>query len=250
MTAFAVWTVICWARFELAMLWHGKHARLAIINKSVPRWARRNLQFFGVTVEAHGRYADQGQIYPGRDEQGVGRVFIANHSSAYDIPILFTVADTRVISRHDLATWPLIGRSSGRIGTLFVDRASRRSGASVLKEVDQALQRGEGVAMFPEGTSHVGDRVHEFRPGAFNAARRAGGEIIPIGLAYGDDDAYYGREPFMTHVKCIAQLPRLRVAVEIGDPIQVGQRSSVEMKEEAREMIQCLVDRARARLNA
>ena len=70
-----------------------------------------------------------------------------NHRSGLDIPILLTIAEAHVISRHDLANWPLLGRTSKRVGTLFVDRESRRSGASVLREVARVLAAGEGVAM-------------------------------------------------------------------------------------------------------
>jgi 1-acyl-sn-glycerol-3-phosphate acyltransferase len=246
--AFGVVTLSYWIVFELDALIRRKTPRVKLINKWVPRWAGRIMKIFGIHVEAHGVYADDGQLYPSLGENNVGRIFVANHSSGIDIPILLTTAEAHVISRHDLANWPLIGRTARRVGTLFVDRSSRRSGASVLREVDNALQRGEGVAMFPEGTAHDGDEVHEFRPGAFNAAHRAGAEIVPIGLAYGSDEAYYGSQPFMTHIRRLASLPRLRVAVEVGEPISTAEYSSMEMKEVARQRVQDLVNRGRRRL--
>ncbi len=248
-SAFAVTTLVYWCCFELACFFRSRDQRIRMINRWVPRWSRLMLKIYGVTVTINGESVETRQPYPTADRAGVGRVFVANHRSAYDIPVLFTAAEAHVISRHDLATWPLLGRSARRVGTLFVDRASRRSGASVLKKVDQALAAGEGVAMFPEGTSHEGDEVREFRPGAFNAARRAGGEIVPIGLAYGDDLAYFRKEPFLSHIQRIAGLSTLRVAVEVGDPLQIGDRSSVEMKEIARKKVQELVNRGRTRLN-
>ncbi len=172
-----------------------------------------------------------------------------NHGSGLDIPVLLTVAESHVISRHDLATWPLLGRSAKGVGTLFVDRKSRRSGAEVLKEVARVLAKGEAVAMFPEGTVHQGDEVHEFRMGAFNTARRAKAEIVPLGVAYSEADAYYRTEPFLTHTKRFAALPKLRVAVEIGEPMLFEEHSTIEMKELARERVQELVNRAREKLN-
>ena len=246
--AFVVCTVSLWFCFEIENLLRGKKKRQEVINRWVPRWAGLNLRIYGVHVDTHGAYADQGKPYPGRAENGVGRIFVANHSSGMDIPIMLTIAEAHVISRHDLATWPLIGRSARRIGTLFVDRESRRSGASVLKEVDRALELGEGVAMFPEGTAHEGHQVHEFRTGAFNAARRAGAEIVPIGMAYSHPDAYYRKEPFMTHIMRMAALRRLDVAVEIGSPLSIDGHSPLEAKEVARQRVQELVDRARERL--
>ena len=247
--SFVVVTLGCWACFEFVSLGRDRPGRAKMINTWVPRWARINLWIYGVRVEAHGLHADDCQLYPAAGNNGVGRIFVMNHRSGMDIPIVFTVAEAHVISRHDLATWPLLGKSARRIGTLFVDRQSRRSGASVLKEVARSLAEGEGVLMFPEGTAHAGDEVREFRPGAFNAARRAGAEIVPLGIAYGDDAAYYRKEPFMTHFKRIAGLPKLRVAVEIGEPLTFEDSSPVEVKNLARQQVQQLVGQARRRLS-
>jgi 1-acyl-sn-glycerol-3-phosphate acyltransferase len=249
MCVFLVSTVLMWTAMELELLVLRRPKR-ATINRWVPRWARFNLKVFGVQLEAHGPQRGTGQVYPGSEPGGVGRIFVANHRSGMDIPVLFTVAETRVISRHDLATWPLLGRAAQRVGTLFVDRNSRRSGAAVLRAVDATLQRGEGVAMFPEGTAHEGDQVHEFLPGAFNAARRAGAQIVPIGLAYSHPSAYYSGLTFLAHMTRIARLPRMQVAVEMGTPLTVGERPVVEVIRETQQQVQTLVDRARGRLDA
>ena len=256
MTVFVVSTFLLWLGFEFTILCL-RRKRIDAVNSWVPRWARFNLKVFGVQLEAQGKYLDDGQPYPSRDpsrdpgEAGeIGRIFIANHRSGMDIPILFAVAETHVISRHDIADWPLLGRSARRIGTLFVDRESRRSGAMVLREIDKNLKQGEAIAMFPEGTAHVGDEVHEFQLGAFNAARRAGAEIVPLGIAYSDDTAYFAGQPFLKHMTRIACLKTLRVAVEVGEPMKFDEDSQVELKDLARERVQELVNRARARLDA
>ena len=247
--AFGMVTFCYWILFELEAFARRKSPRIMTINKWVSRWARLNLKIFGVQVNVYKDKSSTTQLYPSEGQNGVGRIFVANHSSGIDIPVILTMAEAHVISRHDLASWPLIGRSARRVGTLFVDRESRRSGASVLREVDSALARGEGVAMFPEGTAHVGDEVHEFRTGAFNAARRAEAEIVPIGLAYESEDAYFPKEPFMSHIKRIASLSRHRVVVEVGEPLSPADYSCVEMKEAARLRVQQLVEQGRARLN-
>jgi len=247
MLVFGISTFVMWLCFELDVLL--RRDRQAAIDRWVPRWAKFNLRVFGVEVIAGGKHVDQGNPYPGGDGQNdVGRIFIANHRSGMDIPVLFTVAETHVISRHDLATWPLLGRAAKRIGTLFVDRSSRKSGAKVLRDVDNALKRGEGVAMFPEGTAHEGDQVHEFKPGAFNAARRAGADVIPIGIAYGDETAYFAGQPFLRHMTRIACFPHMRVAVEVGEPLVLGDGDVVEFRELAQQRVQELVHRARTRL--
>jgi len=247
--AFVLNTVVCWSCLELEALMR-RRKKIAVINTWIPLWAKVNLWIFGVKFESHGPFADEGKLVSAMGANRVGRIFVANHRSGMDIPILFAVAETHVISRHDLANWPLIGPGARRIGTLFVDRSSRRSGAAVLREVDRVLAEGEGVAMFPEGTAHPGDEVREFQPGAFNAARRAGAEVVPLGLAYSDEAAYYGYESFMDHIKRVASLRRLRVAVEIGEPLQLDDCENSEMKDIAQKRVQELVDRARARLES
>jgi 1-acyl-sn-glycerol-3-phosphate acyltransferase len=247
--AFGAITACCWLCFAGEALLRGQSARLAVINKWVPRWAGINLWLFGIRVDACGPHVNEGKLYPGEGPHQVGRIFVANHRSSLDIPVLLTLAATHVISRHDLARWPLIGRCARSIGTLFVDRTSRRSGAAVLREVDQALGRGEGVAMFPEGTAYRGDEVHPFRPGAFNAACRARAEVIPIGLAYDQEAAYFHAEPFLSHVRRVASLPRLRVVVEVGRPLTMQDDSSIALKEAAQAEVQRLVTRCRARLD-
>jgi 1-acyl-sn-glycerol-3-phosphate acyltransferase len=208
------------------------------------------MRVFGIRVYAHGPHADERKLYSGRDQHGVGRIFVMNHRSGADIPIIFTLAEAHVISRHDLAKWPLIGAGARRIGTLFVDRASRRSGATVLKQIAGALANGEGVAMFPEGTAFPGDEVREFKPGAFKAALRAGAEIVPMGIAYGDSAAYYTDKSFMGHMKRIASLPRLRAAVEMGEPIKTEGRSAIELKDAVHQQVEELVAKARQRLES
>jgi 1-acyl-sn-glycerol-3-phosphate acyltransferase len=248
LTAFVVITLVLWAALEGDFLFRRKTPRIDLINKWVPRWSKALLWIFGVRVDARGPYVGQGQLYPGRGAGGVGRIFVMNHRSSIDIPIVFTLAAAHVISRHDLATWPIIGPGAKRIGTLFVDRASRRSGAEVLKEVDRALEQGEGVAMFPEGTAFGGDEVRDFRPGAFKAAVRSGAEIVPLGVAYENPDAYYRNEMFMQHLRRGASFRCLRVAVEVGEPLPAKGASPVELKEVARQRVVELVAAARGRI--
>jgi 1-acyl-sn-glycerol-3-phosphate acyltransferase len=245
LTAFVLATVGYWGLMELDFLVRRRTPRIELVNKWVPRWAGTLLWLFGIRVEAHGPHIGQRRLYPGCDERGVGRIFVSNHRSGVDIPVVFVTVAAHVISRHDLAYWPLIGAGARRIGTLFVDRASRRSGATVLKQIARSLAAGEGIAMFPEGTAFDGDEVREFRPGAFTTAQRTAAQIVPLGMAYEDPAAYYTDDSFMDHMKRIARLRRLRVVVVAGEPLVVDDQSRIELKDHARERVQELVDQAR-----
>jgi 1-acyl-sn-glycerol-3-phosphate acyltransferase len=223
--------------------------RPLLVRKWVRRFGRCVLRLFGVRLHAHGPYADQGTCYPAAADNGVGRVFVMNHRSGVDIAVLFAVVDAHMVSRHDLAGFPLIGLGARRIGTLFVDRSSRRSGADVQMEVGAALERGEAVVLFPEGTVYADDVVRPFRPGAFKAALRAGAEIVPLGIAYvAGDEATFHSPSLIGHMVQIAKLPGLEAAVEIGTAIPADDRDPVDLRDAAHAQVQQLVDRARRRL--
>ncbi len=247
-TLFVAATIAVWLALEVDFLFRRRTPRIDVINKWVPRWAGALLWIFGIRVDARGPHVENGKLYPGFGANGVGRIFVMNHRSGVDIPVVFTQVAAHAISRHDLANWPLIGKGSQRIGTLFVDRASRRSGALVLRQVDDAHGRGEGVAMFPEGSAFAGDEIREFKPGAFKAAQRSGAEIVPMGIAYENPDAYYRDESFMDHMKRGASFRCLRVAVEIGEPLVIDDTSPVDLKDQARQRVVELVAKARARV--
>lgn len=247
--AFVLGTLLFWACMEIDFFFRRRTPRIALINKWVPRWASALMWIFGIRVEARGPHADRGEVYPAHDARGIGRIFVANHQSGVDIPVALTVVAAHAISRHDIATWPLLGAGAKRIGTLFVDRDSRRSGATVLRQIADALAKGEGILMFPEGTAFPGNGVHEFKSGAFNAAHRADAEIIPLGIAYGSPDAYYFKEPFLKHMKRIASRRRMTVAVEVGPPLEpADEGSNIELKDHARNAVEQLVIRATERL--
>src|SRR6478609_5701447 len=99
--------------------------------------------------------------------------------------------EANTVSRADLAGWPVIGLAARRVGTLFVDRSDKRSGAAVINAMITGLESGRGVMVYPEGTTFAGDEVRPFRAGAFLAAQRAGAEIVPVGIAYGGDGASF-----------------------------------------------------------
>jgi 1-acyl-sn-glycerol-3-phosphate acyltransferase len=246
--AFLGTTVGMWSAMDAVSLVSPRSEREAVLHDWVVSWGRKLLRIFGVRLQAHGFFVAQGNAYPGRGANGVGRVFVMNHRSGMDIPIAFAVTEAHLVSRHDLASWPLLGRGARRLGTLFVDRGSMRSGATVLKAMTRTLRGGCGVTIFPEGTAYAGDEVRPFRPGAFNAALRTGADIVPMGIAYADDAAMFGDESFPTHMRRVSGLPALDVALEIGEPIPSAGRTVPELRDISRARVQALVTRARARL--
>ncbi|UCH28651.1 MAG: 1-acyl-sn-glycerol-3-phosphate acyltransferase, partial [Myxococcales bacterium] len=128
-----------------------------------------------------------------------GALVVANHQSALDIGVMLSLFRGILVSRHDVADWPLLGRMAKHGHTIFVDREDRRSGVAALREIRRRVKEGRVVVAFPEGGTFPGDSVHEFHPGTFAAVRSLEIPIIPVGLAY-SPAIPYGEETFAEHL--------------------------------------------------
>jgi len=236
-------TLAHWGSLETLRVLQGDSGELTF--RWIQRWASQLLRVYGVELDVVG--LPGGTMYAGTGPNGVGRLFLMNHRSGLDILVTMALCEAHLVSRADLAGWPLIGLGARRLGTLFVDRSSKRSGAAVLTQMIRALERGRGIALYPEGTAFSGDEVRPLQPGAFKAAQRTGAEIVPMGIAYQDEAAGYGDESFLEHVKRVGALDRVRVAVAVGEP-RSPEGTLPELRDATRSALQELVSRARDRL--
>jgi len=202
-------------------------------------FTRGVLELFGVEAEIVGGPAP-------RTERG--RLVIANHRSALDIPLVAAHAPGVFLSRGDVGDMPLLGTFAREAGTLFVDREDQGSRASAVRMIRSALKEGETVIVFAEGTTFSGDEVRPFHPGAFLAARGLDVDVLSAGLAYADG-AEYGDETFAEHLARIAARPRTKVALVLGEPEPLPKLKDVrDVAEHFRGRVQGLVGRARAKV--
>ena len=103
----------------------------------------------------------------------------------FDIFVNLAFVEANIVSRADLARWPVIGLAARRVGTLFVDRSSKSSGTAVIDAMCASVERGRAVMVYPEGTTFAGRRGAALPARRVPRAQRAGAEIVPVGIAYG-----------------------------------------------------------------
>ncbi len=110
-------------------------------------------------------------------------VFVANHQSIYDIPIVFWTLpyQLRIIAKDSLLGFPVLGAHLARSGHVLVDR--RSSGTRVLARITGLMERGVSLMVFPEGTRSRDGTVGRFRGGVFLPAIQAGLSIVPVSLS-------------------------------------------------------------------
>jgi 1-acyl-sn-glycerol-3-phosphate acyltransferase len=143
------------------------------------RWPHFCAQLWGRLILATSgvRFERVGASLPA-DEVSV--VFVANHASIYDIPILFTALprQLRIMAKQTLGYFPFIGWHLRRSGHLLVDRA--RPGAGIFKKMRRMAGSGASLIVFPEGSRSPDGRVARFKGGVFLLAIESGLPIVPI----------------------------------------------------------------------
>ena len=118
----------------------------------------------------------------GQQAAGASVLYLSNHSSWLDIPVLGGTLRAPFVSKAEVGTWPVI-RLVARLGrTVYVSRARGRTGeeAAAMRE---RLQAGGSLVLFPEGTSDDGTRVLPFRS-SFLAVAEAAAAVQPVTVVY------------------------------------------------------------------
>jgi lyso-ornithine lipid O-acyltransferase len=164
-------------------------------------------------------------------------IFVSNHSSWIDIPVVGGVLPAPFVSKDDVERWPVI-RTIARLGrTIFVSR-QRGSTARELDAMQSVLARGDNLILFPEGTSSDGSRVLPFRSSFFALAEGKGIDdpsrrplIQPVSVVYDRLNglpagrssrpvfAWYGDMDIASHFWRMTQHLDMRVTVLLHAPL-------------------------------
>jgi 1-acyl-sn-glycerol-3-phosphate acyltransferase len=142
---------------------------------------------------------------------GTTYVFVSNHQSIYDIPVLFASLpyQLRIIAKASLASFPVLGWHLKRGRHLFVDRR-HPDRAGILKRWRSLVSEGLSLIVYAEGTRSRDGKVAPFKAGSFFLAIEAGLPIVPIAII---------------GTRCVMQKGRLRtepgdVKLVVHEPIQ------------------------------
>jgi 1-acyl-sn-glycerol-3-phosphate acyltransferase len=148
-------------------------------------WSRLILRTTGVTVEPSGlERLDPNGTY----------VFVANHQSIYDIPVLFwsLPQQLRIMAKESLGRFPFIGWHLRRTGHMLVDRR-RPDRARIFGWASQLTENHLSLFVFPEGTRSRDGRVAPFKTGSFYLALEAGLTVVPLSIVGSRHVMFKGR---------------------------------------------------------
>lgn len=136
-------------------------------------------------------------------------ILAPSHRSILDVPFaaFVTRRTVRFLAKDDLFSTPTGRKLFDALGAVEVERGTADRGA--MRALEGVLERGEPVAIFPEGTRRSGPEITELFAGAAYLSVKFGVPIVPVGIG--------GSEHILPKGKV---LPRVhRVAVSVGEPL-------------------------------
>lgn len=148
----------------------------ALRMRQARRWSAGLLRAMGVELVV------EGVARPG------AKLLVANHVSWLDIPAISAVEPARFVSKAEVKHWPVFGRLSDATGTIYLERERPRDALRVVHRMAEAMQAGETLAVFPEGTTGDGFELLAFHANLLQAAIATETPVQPVALRYFDAD--------------------------------------------------------------
>lgn len=148
----------------------GRHSRLPAL------FHKLTCQSLGIRVRVHGHPLPRG-----------GVLFVSNHLSWSDIPVLGSKLLASFVSKAEVGGWGVLGYLSRLNDTIYVERERRQAVGEQREAIVQRLRGGGRVILFPEGTNSDGTRVLPFKSSLFSVVEGPRTEqlaVQPVSLAY------------------------------------------------------------------
>jgi len=136
-------------------------------------------------------------------------LYVINHISWFDIPVLASQQPVHFLSKAEVQDWPLIGWLVQKVGTLFIQRGANGAAQKSLGEITHCLLQGNSVAIFPEGTTTDGTGLRKFHGRLLQAAIDARVKIQPIALRYPLLDGINPHVPYIDDISFLGSVSNL-----------------------------------------
>lgn len=203
-------------------------------------------EILGIEVRTEGTAPPQG-----------GMLVVSNHFGMLDPLIIASVLPSAPVGKAEMRRWPFIGWVSLSHGMIPVERERRSTVGQFTRQVDERLDVGVHVVVFPEGTTSAALPIRPFKTGAFEAvAGKENGGVLPVYVSIdtvNDDDAEGavrqrvvwadGDQSFTEHALDVAGIRRMEFTVRFGEPIMTRALDRKILAQVAREAVEDLRNR-------
>jgi lyso-ornithine lipid O-acyltransferase len=155
-----------------------------------------------------------------------GVLFVANHVSWADIPVLGARIPAAFVAKSEVGEWGLVGWLATLARTVYVERRRRSSTGAQRDAIAERLARGDSLILFPEGTNSDGTQVLPFKSSLFAVTEGLADILVqPVTIAYTrvngmpvtrmrlPDLAWVGDTALMPHAVGFMALGRVRAEI-------------------------------------
>jgi 1-acyl-sn-glycerol-3-phosphate acyltransferase len=153
-----------------ALLVTGKHSAYHNVGKA---WSAKMLKISGVKLNVIGHEKlDKDESY----------VYIANHSSMFDIPVIQAGIndDIRIMYKKSLEKVPIWGWGLKKGPYISIVRSDPRNAMKSIQEAIETVKQNASVLVYPEGTRSKDGKLQSFKRGGFMLASKGGKPIVPV----------------------------------------------------------------------
>lgn len=164
-------------------------------------------------------------------------VYMSNHQSHLDIPILYATLPSRTIrmlGKVELFKIPLWGRGLKAAEFISVDRSNHTRAVQSIERAKELLRDGVSIYLAPEGTRSRTGKIGPLKKGGFHLAIDTQTPIVPVAIRGTIDILPRGGRVMQTGQ---------RVEVTIGDPIPVENQDLKDLMAKVSAFLQQNVER-------
>jgi len=197
--------------FALSTLRHGGSLPLRERTLWLQRSCRRLLRVLSLQVDASGPRPHAGLL-------------VSNHLSYTDILVLASLMPTVFVAKNEVRHWPVFGWYGRLAGTLFVRRTRRSDVARLAAQMNDVLEGGHLLILFPEGTSSNGRQVLPFKSSLLEPVDRGKHPVFAGCLEYElpdgaveSDVCYWGDMTFFPHLLKLMTRRRIHALVRFAE---------------------------------
>jgi len=200
----------------------------ATVDERVRWFGRRVIELLDIDLIATGME----RVPPGR-----AYVYMSNHQSHLDIPMLYATlpsATIRMLGKKELFQIPLWGRGLRAAEFVEVDRSDHTRAVQSIEHAAELIRDGVSIYLAPEGTRSRDGRIGKLKKGGFHLAKETRTPIVPVAIRGTIDILPRGGRVMHTGK---------RVEVTIGAPISVEDRDLASLSDEVSDFFKQHVER-------
>ena len=152
-------------------------------NRLASLWMRGLIGLLPLRIHRHGMPSKETAL------------LVSNHVSWLDIVAIGAQSPVHFLSKAEVRHWPVIGWLANAAGTQFIQRG-QAGGQTLHAQLRDALQQGDSLVIFAEGTTTAGDRVRAFHGRLMSCVANTGsarGDCLPSRRTTGPDGSFHRR---------------------------------------------------------